>query len=345
LRRTEGRTRNERNRSRQVAHSSLDEFFNSRPLGDFFGDDSRQQDPGVTRVLFQNVHGINAQRLDQKQRGLFKCWKDERVGIALLAEMNLHWPSLRQGHSWYDRVKKFATEGHFSSVAYYRHQEIPSPSGFQWGGCSATLLNKVSHRAKSAGEDESGLGRFSWIKLRGRDRQDTEGATGTVEQRGPRDLVVIAAYRPNKAGPNAGSVWTHQRNYWLDQGVSTDPREKFTEDVLSLVAQWKTDGCEIILAVDANEDVSANSPTSFRQQMATAGLTEAILRRHHGTYPATQQMNMSSTPIDGIFVSDAVKVTASGYIDFQQYFNSIARSLGPHVVIPHTGPGKERGPN
>jgi hypothetical protein len=127
--------------------------------------------------------------------------------------------------------------------------------------------------------------------------------------------------------------------------VSTDPREKFTEDVLSLVAQWKTDGCEIILAVDANEDVSANSPTSFRQQMATAGLTEAILRRHHGTYPATQQMNMSSTPIDGIFVSDAVKVTASGYIDFQQYFNSIARSLGPHVVIPPTGPGKERGPN
>ena len=79
------------------------------------------------------------------------------MGIALLAEMNLHWPSLRQGHSWYDRVKKFATEGHFSSVAYYRHQEIPSPSGFQWGGCSATLLNKVSHRAKSAGEDESGL--------------------------------------------------------------------------------------------------------------------------------------------------------------------------------------------
>ncbi|CAJ1940657.1 unnamed protein product [Cylindrotheca closterium] len=54
---------------------------------------------------------------------------------------------------------------------YYEHQEFPTPSAHQWSGCSATLLNKVARRAKSGGKDETGLGRFSWIKIRGRDIQ------------------------------------------------------------------------------------------------------------------------------------------------------------------------------
>jgi hypothetical protein len=47
-------------------------------------------------------------------------------------------------------------------------------------------------------------------------------------------------------------------------------------------------------------------------------------------------MNMSSTPIDGIFVSDGVKVTAGGYMEFQQYFNSDHRGLWIDIDLQAT---------
>ena len=81
---------------------------------------------------------------EEKQKGLFQCWTKEKVGIALLAEMNLQWSAVPRGKKWFDRVKSFTDQGHFSAVAYHEHQEFPTPSAFQWGGCSATLLHKVA---------------------------------------------------------------------------------------------------------------------------------------------------------------------------------------------------------
>ncbi|CAJ1951623.1 unnamed protein product [Cylindrotheca closterium] len=248
---------------RQVAHSSLDAHVNSLPPGNYFGDDSRQKSPHVTRVLFQNVQGLPFPMTHEKQKGLFKCWTNERMGIALLAEVNLQWSAVPRGQKWFDRVKSYTNQGHFSSVLYHEHQEFPTPLAHQWGGCSATLLNKVARRAKSGGKDESGLGRFSLIKIRGRDIRQQESQTDGPPA-GPLDLVVVSAYRPNPEGTNEGSVWNYQRNYWLSKGVTMDPRDKLTLDLVDLIKKWKAEGCEILLGIDANEDVSYNSPSSIK---------------------------------------------------------------------------------
>ncbi|CAJ1935599.1 unnamed protein product [Cylindrotheca closterium] len=115
-----------------------------------------------------------------------------------------------------------------------------------------------------------------------------------------------------------------------------DPRDKLTLDLVDLIKQWKAEGCEILLGLDANEDVSYNSPSSFRQEMRSEGLTEAILRRHQGPYPATTQSRTTDTPIDGIFVTDGVRVTAGGYLDFQQYFTSDHRGLWIDIDLEAT---------
>ncbi|CAJ1931590.1 unnamed protein product, partial [Cylindrotheca closterium] len=267
------------------------------------------------------MQGLPFPMTHEKQKGLFKCWTDERVGIALLAEVNLQWSA-----------------------------EFPTPLAHQWGGCSATLLNKVARRAKSGGKDETGLGRFSWIKIRGRDIRQQESQTDGPPA-GPLDLVVVSAYHPNKEGTNAGSVWNYQRNYWLSKGVTMDPRDKLTLNLVDLIKQWKAEECEILLGLDANEYVSYNSPSSFRQEMRSEGLTEAILRRHQGPYPATTQSRTTDTPINGIFVTDGVRVTAGGYLDFQQYFKSDHRGLwididlkgtlgAPPVTSPSFQPGR-----
>lgn len=153
---------------------------------------------------------------------------------------------------------------------------------------------------------------------------------------GSKDLVVVSAYRPNKESKYTGSVWQHQRIYWTDRGDETDPRAKFTADLKELVAGWQAEGCEVIVGIDANEDVSRMAIGSFRHHMQEVGLSEAILASHHGPYPATQDRNMTDTPIDGIFVSAGVSVKASGYLDFQQYFQSDHRGLWIDIDLKST---------
>ncbi|CAJ1948193.1 unnamed protein product [Cylindrotheca closterium] len=115
-----------------------------------------------------------------------------------------------------------------------------------------------------------------------------------------------------------------------------DPGDKLTLDLVDLIKQWKVEGCEILLGLDANKDVSYNSPSSFRQEMRSEGLTKAILRRLQGPYPATTQSRTTDTPIDGIFVTDGVRVRAGGYLDFQQYLKSDHRGLWIDIDLEAT---------
>ena len=115
-----------------------------------------------------------------------------------------------------------------------------------------------------------------------------------------------------------------------------EPRAKFTADLKVLVAAWRAEGCEVIVGIDVNEDVSRLSVGSFRHHMQEVGLHEAILASHHGPYPATQNRNLTATPIDGIFVSAGVSVKASGYLEFHQYFQSDHRGLWIDIDLHST---------
>mmetsp|Transcript_7924 Transcript_7924/g.19134 ORF Transcript_7924/g.19134 Transcript_7924/m.19134 type:complete len:101 (+) Transcript_7924:3387-3689(+) len=90
-----------RSPSSQGSHPSLDAFFASRPSGNAFGDSSRAGRPGTTRVLFQNIRGLKESMVED----LYKCWKKERVGILLLAEMNTNWKAVQPGMQWFDSVR------------------------------------------------------------------------------------------------------------------------------------------------------------------------------------------------------------------------------------------------
>ena len=94
-RHAKGRNKKQRNPSSQVAHSSLDEFVNSRHPGTFFGNNSTHKENRHTRVLFQNIQGFKLDKDDAKQKGLWECLRAERVGISLLSEMNVNWKSVR----------------------------------------------------------------------------------------------------------------------------------------------------------------------------------------------------------------------------------------------------------
>ncbi|CAJ1948766.1 unnamed protein product [Cylindrotheca closterium] len=140
---------------------------------DWSGDGHRRRSPLATRICFQNVNGLPEHGNDPKQQQINSWLKEERVGIALLAEAKTFWPSINKGHGWSDRLRqatmKSKQKGFYSSVAYNRHQDrSAATSAVQWGGCIATVLNQVAHRAKEAGRDPTVLGRWAYVRLQGR---------------------------------------------------------------------------------------------------------------------------------------------------------------------------------
>ena len=68
--------------------------------------------------------------------------------------------------------------------------------------------------------------------------------------------------------------------------------------------------------MDANEDVRKGETYNF---FRAAGMKEAILSSHTGRDPpATYNRNMNREPIDGLWVTQGLRVSASGYSAFNE---------------------------
>ncbi|CAJ1960508.1 unnamed protein product [Cylindrotheca closterium] len=308
--------------------------------GDCLGDDHRCRSALATRVTFQNVHGVLEEGDHVKQRQINSWLQDERVGIALLAEAKTFWPSIPEGgHGWNDRMRratmKAKHKGFYSAVAYNKQQSRSSATtAFQWGGCIATVLSQVSHRAKEAGSDLTGLGRWAYVRLQGkklkaRGGDDHSGLVIDVNEAVRRpishDLVVVSVYRPNREGTGESTVWAQQRLYFNSIKRKVNPRKAFVDDLCKQIQKWRDEGCKVLLGIDANKDLSVNSPDCIRQRFRDCGMEEAILKRHPPT--ATHQRNQSNVPIDGIFTTSGVPVLAGGYYAFGEFVEADHRAL------------------
>ena len=66
----------------------------------------------------------------------------------MFAETNCHWPSLREGRTWRDRLRKLSPQGYYTATAYNRHQDrTGAMSSFQWGGTAIAAFDNVARSA------------------------------------------------------------------------------------------------------------------------------------------------------------------------------------------------------
>ncbi|CAJ1938377.1 unnamed protein product [Cylindrotheca closterium] len=305
---------------------------------DWSGDDHRRHSSLATRICFQNVNGLPENGNDFKQQQINSWLKEERVGIALLAEAKTFWPSINEGHGWSDRLRqatmKSEQKGFYSLVAYNRHQDRSAATlAVQWGGCIATVLNQVAHRAKEAGRDPTGLGQWAYVRLQGRKLKAHGGNVqdSLVEVNDlvcgliSKDLVVVSAHRPNKQGLGGSTVWAQHRLHFHAVNRKVSPRKAFVDNLCKQITKWHDEGCEGVLGIDANEDVTVNAPQSIRHRFRACGLEEAILKHHPPQ--ATHQRNQRNIPIDGIFTTSGVPILAGRYYAFDEFFDCDHRGL------------------
>lgn len=100
-----------------------------------------------------------------------------------------------------------------------------------------SIMEYYSPYVEYLGSDSTGLGRWSWVKLKGNNNLRK---------------VIILAYMPCKPRKKIMfSNYAKQEQYWRMQGIDTCA-EKCREDLIESMLECKSRGERVILMIDGN---------------------------------------------------------------------------------------------
>ena len=103
------------------------------------------------------------------------------------------------------------------------------------------MMEYYSPYVEDAGSDETGFGRWSWIKLEGNNILKT---------------MIISAYMPCKTRKQSMlSNYAQQERYWRMKGVDTCAKKKYREDLIEFILKSKMKGERVILMLDKNKNM------------------------------------------------------------------------------------------
>ncbi|CAB9531157.1 expressed unknown protein [Seminavis robusta] len=128
-----------------------------------------------------------------------------------------------------------------------------------------------------------------------------------------------------------GSTYRQHMNYYREQGRHQCARLLFLEDLRDQLAEWAALGDELIVGLDANEDVRDGA---VKDMFSSLNMRDAVLSRHGNNPPETMNRNSNQEPIDAIFVSRGINISAAGYTDYGDFIDSDHRSVW--IDVPFT---------
>ena len=304
------------------AQSSLFDFL-PQSFQERYGDDNDQQnkDWGTTykekaantiRIWYTNPNGLGVNPMGPKSHSTFSfLHHSSKADIICLAETNLNWPILQYNSRLNNRIRAFFRE-FYSSASNNKHETFNKS---QRGGTCTIAVNQITHRVHRSGIDTSGMGRWSWVQIDGKNNHRTR---------------VLSAYRPCKPPSSTGltTTWDQQDRYIRTQGWNRDPRSQFDYDLRTLLQTWIDDGIKIVISTDANENIADGQ---FNTIMTELGLNN--VHDKYGTSPLPPTHERGSYPISGIFASPTLVPSQIGilsngqgilgdhrnmYVDFQE---------------------------
>ena len=264
--------------------------------GEEYGDTMQAKTDSTLRIMFHNINCLPESAATEKSHKLVSTITNKQIDIALLAEVGLYWKVIDSKNKWYERIRR-AAQSQKTELAF-NTTEPDRTAARQFGGVAAIAIDDVSHRVIDQGQDGTGLGRWAWLLLEGRQGHH---------------LRVVSVYRPVESiGPDTVSAQHRRHLFTLHR--DEEPRDAIYSDLFNEVQAWKEKGNHIILGIDANEDVrTGNTLETFR----SLGMKDLILGTHgKKSPPATCAKNRNRQPIDAIFATAGIKLVAGGYAPF-----------------------------
>ena len=278
----------------QTSNHSRNNGDRNGPWGDPI---PKQKETGKVRFAFQNINGLPVNSQAAKHKNIQHILEELQIDYYGMSEVNLNFPKINRRQQWKDRFP-----GKFHSYST-NNEHSNSKAKRLFGGNGCILSNQLTNRVIKSGADETGLGRWVWTLIQGK--------------QGIR-LRIITGYRPvTDRGNNANTVFSQHEKYFHDNKQIRDPRKAFLEDLEQDVKTWMDNGEQIILGLDLNEDTwSSNSAILIE----TWGLMNAHKSSHPDTTKtSTCNKNNQEVPIDGIWISPGIDIAAAGMSGFEEY--------------------------
>ena len=263
------------------------------------------------RLVLQNPYGLDAstgyRKLDLFARNLAAY----QVDIGCLPETNADWkklPVLKQCHAALRKHLKHHRLITSCSTAAANHSYLS-------GGTATIVANNWTGRIASTGEDSHGLGRWSYVRVKGKKE---------------RRLLVVTVYQvcKNSIGSAGDSTaFSHQWHILRARGEeSPNPRAQFCSDLSTLLLTFPED--HIIIAGDINSWLGdANDDRNFSNLVLRHNLKDILINKHG---PASEiPTRKEGRRIDYIFASEAVteQVINCGALNYNRIVDSDHRAL------------------
>ena len=276
----------------QMPAKDSDVFGHNYPISP--GDNS-------TIITFQNTGPQPATSHAHKAIQTARAFKESKASVALYAETSLNELLIRPEHRFHSRMRRINKAA--QSFNNNNRHLGPNSAWNARGGTAITIDSYMgSHKTKGgSGADPTGLGRWTWVRVRGKDDMHTR---------------FISAYKPCRSEATTGTTWAQQLNYFISHSRIKDPnpRNIFDDDLQSELAAWITAGDNIVLGIDMNDDTRTSALSLALQGL---GLKDAILStHHHASPPATFNQNTNRIPIDSIWTSSSLDIIQAGYQPF-----------------------------
>jgi len=188
-------------------------------------------------VTFQNIGPQPQFTHSSRSSRNSTAFSTSHASLSLLAEHCLNERALEPQHYFSRRLSRASS----SAFSYLTNNSQESTDWRQPGGTGFIANHTFMSHKISHGADPTGLGRWSFLRLRGK-----HGAT----------ISFFSAYRPCHNTLWLGSVWNQHLRYFQLQGVpSPDPCSIFDADLLAAVTSALDAGDNVVIGIDNNADV------------------------------------------------------------------------------------------
>jgi hypothetical protein len=200
---------------------------------------SEKKRSGWVRLMFENFNSIGVGSQDWKIDRLNSLLESLDIDMLLGCETNVDWRMLGESQQLLDLLRPGT--GKRGVVSHNTTGDMLQRA--QRGGTVVVALGRLCDVISSSdgfGKDSTGLGRYSWIRL-GNELTST---------------VVASAYLPCRPhNSKSRTFWDQCRYYHEARGDFRSPDEIMMEDLLHEISEWRVLGHQVILALDANQNV------------------------------------------------------------------------------------------
>ena len=188
----------------QTSNHSRNNGDRNGPWGDPI---PKQKETGKVRFAFQNINGLPVNSQAAKHKNIQHILEELQIDYYGMSEVNLNFPKINRRQQWKDRFP-----GKFHSYST-NNEHSNSKAKRLFGGNGCILSNQMTNRVIKSGADETGLGRWVWTLIQGK--------------QGIR-LRIITGYRPvTDRGNNANTVFSQHEKYFHDNKKSVTQGKPF----------------------------------------------------------------------------------------------------------------------